>query len=189
MANHVIHFYAPVTQVTVQTLTNTVLTAVHERKATSIELRISSEGGNLTAGFTAYNVLKALDIPVSTHNLSNVESIAIVIFLAGQTRLVVPHGRFMLHSLHWTFAQQVVDHARLAEHVASLDRDADRYASIYEERTSGAAKQLDVRTHLHGPPLILSPQDAVDAGICTGIAEPKDVGEDTVHWWVTQPTK
>ncbi|MBW4056959.1 MAG: hypothetical protein HIU83_16510 [Proteobacteria bacterium] len=182
MSTHVIHFYGPVNLISVEELRNCALSAIQQGGATELQLRISSEGGNLTAGFTAYHFIKSLPVPVVTHNIGNVESIAVLLFLAGTTRLVVPHGRFMIHALNWGFGNGTVDHDRLAEYAASLDFDSERYAQIFDERTEGANQVVNVRSHLLGRANILGADASVVAGISTSVAEIA-TPEGTVHWW------
>src|SRR5580693_3728642 len=103
MAEHVIHFYGRIHDKSFENLRNVVLQAIQAGAATSIQLRLSSEGGFNNAGFTCYHFLRAITVPLTIHNLGSVESMAVPIFLAGQTRLALPHSRFMLHALHWAF--------------------------------------------------------------------------------------
>ncbi|HHU9699852.1 TPA: ATP-dependent Clp protease proteolytic subunit, partial [Escherichia coli] len=111
---HTIHFLCPVNTATVGQLQNHCLTALSQG-ATELNIHISSQGGETAAGFTAYNFLKSLPVTVRTHNISNVESIANIVFLAGSERFANPLSRFLLHPLLWGFASPAADHARLRE--------------------------------------------------------------------------
>ena len=182
MAIHVVHFYGPITPGSVENLRNCAISALQQEHAEEFHLHISSEGGNLIAGFTAYHFLRSLPIPIVTHNLGNVESIAVLVFLAGTKRYVVPHGRFMVHALHWGFANGPVDHDRLAEYARSLDFDAERYAKIFDERTAGANHPVNVRKHLLGRENIMSAEISIRAGVATSIVE-ATTPESAVHWW------
>ena len=95
---HTIHFLCPVNTATVGQLQNHCLTALSQG-ATELNIHISSQGGETAAGFTAYNFLKSLPVTVRTHNISNVESIANIVFLAGSERFANPLSRFLLHPL------------------------------------------------------------------------------------------
>src|SRR5712691_3344892 len=64
-----------------------------------IYLLFASFGGNIAAGIVAYNTLRSLPVKLITHNIGNVDSIANIIFLAGQERLAVPHSTFMFHGV------------------------------------------------------------------------------------------
>lgn len=65
--------------------------------ATSYEVYINSEGGVVDTGFDIYNYLISLGLPVTTIGTGMVASIATVIFMAGQKRIVQPNTQFMIH--------------------------------------------------------------------------------------------
>jgi ATP-dependent protease ClpP protease subunit len=117
------------------------------------------------------------------HCIGNVESMAVVMFLAGENRIIVPHGKIKIHPMHWGFPGGTVDHDRLAEYVASLDFDAKRYAEIFEERTQGANEIVDVRAHLAGKAELLGAAAAVASGIATSIADAA-IPATATKWWV-----
>ncbi|WP_155837415.1 ATP-dependent Clp protease proteolytic subunit [Herminiimonas sp. CN] len=50
--------------------------------------------GSTDQGFALYNFLRSLPIPLKTHNIGDVESIAVVVFLASTKRFTCPHSRF-----------------------------------------------------------------------------------------------
>lgn len=182
MTLHVIHFMRSINPDTMAGLQNVALSAL-QQGATEISIHISSDGGTNDQGFAAYHFLRSLPIPVTMHCIGNVESMAIIMFLAGASRLIVPHGKIKVHPMHWGFNGGPVDHDRLAEYVASLDFDAKRYADIFEERTHGAHKIVDVRSHLAGKAELLVSAAAVEAGIATGVAE-ATIPATAVRWWV-----
>lgn len=184
-SKHCIHFYGPITPMSIEHLRDSALTAIKANNAQQLCVYLSSEGGNLTAGFTAFNFLRALPVPVTAINMGNVESIAVLLYLAADERLALPHSRFLIHSFNWTFGSDaVIDHARINEHTLSLSHDVERYAKIFNDRTQGAQTPVDVRECLNGKALVLGASAASDAGIVTGIipAEGAISREDT-HWW------
>lgn len=182
MTLHVIHFMRSINPDTLAGLQNVALSALKEG-ATELAIHISSDGGTNDQGFAAYHFLRSLPVPVTMHCIGNVESMAIVIFLAGVKRLIVPHGKVKVHPMHWGFPAGSVDHDRLSEYVASLDFDAKRYAEIFDERTHGANKIVDVRSHLAGKAELLGAAASVEAGIATGVAEAA-IPTTAVRWWV-----
>ena len=100
-------------------------------------------------------------------NMGTVESIAMIPFLAGDERRAVPHAKFLIHSLSWTFHNAPIDFLRVAENEASLREDAERYAAIYNERTVGATSPVDVEKALSGSAVIIGASQAFCAGITT----------------------
>jgi ATP-dependent Clp protease protease subunit len=65
--------------------------------ATSFNVYINSEGGVVDTGFDIYNYLKSLGLPIKTVGSGLVASIATVIFMAGDTRILREGTQFMIH--------------------------------------------------------------------------------------------
>lgn len=66
--------------------------------ATSFRVHINSEGGVVDTGFDIFNYLKSLQVPITTVGSSLVASIATVIFMAGDKRVLTSGTQFMIHS-------------------------------------------------------------------------------------------
>ena len=94
----VIRFYAPVNEITIAQLLNTVDGKLKQGTKRFV-LLISSPGGSVFAGLTAYHYLKGIPAEIITHNFGTADSIATVIFCAGVKRYAVPQGRFLLHGV------------------------------------------------------------------------------------------
>ena len=184
MSLHIVHFIGPINHNTACTIRNLCLQAL-QSGASGIELHLSSEGGNMTAGFALYFFLKSLPIPLTTHNVGSIQSIAVVIFLAGQKRYAYPGTRFLVHPLNWGFGSLVAaDHARVTEWRECLDFDAERYARVYEEATAGASEPDDIRTHLFGGARLFDAEQAVKAGIIHAAVQAHLPAKgETSHWW------
>jgi ATP-dependent protease ClpP protease subunit len=184
VSKHIVHFIGPINHNTACTVRNLCLQAL-QSGASEIELHLSSEGGNMTAGFALYFFLKSLPIPLSTHNVGSIESIAVVIFLAGAKRYACPGTRFLVHPLNWGFGSLVAaDHARVTEWRECLDFDAERYASIFDEATRGAEQADDIRTHLFGGARLFDAEQAVKAGIVHAAVQARLPAQgETSHWW------
>ena|SRR5450759_4731927 len=170
MSLHVIHFLCSINPETLARLQDAALSAIGGG-ASELQIHISSDGGSNDQGFAAYHFLRSLPVSVTTHCIGNIESMSLVVYLAGAKRLIVPHGKVKIHPMHWGFPGGTVDHDRLAEYVASLDFDAKRYADIFNERTQGANEIVDVRAHLAGRARLLDSAAAVASGIATGISD------------------
>jgi ATP-dependent Clp protease, protease subunit len=185
MSLHIVHFIGPINHTSACTVRNLCLQAL-QSGATEIELHMSTEGGNMTAGFALYFFLKSLPLPLTTYNIGSVESVGVVIFLAGQKRYACPGTRFLVHPLHWGFGSLVAaDHARVSEWRDCLDFDAERYASIFEEATRGAGlSSSDIRCYLTGNARIFDAEQALAAGIIHQAVQARlpDAGV-TSHWW------
>ncbi|WLH66258.1 ClpP family protease [Pseudomonas sp. FP2309] len=170
MALHIIHFTGPVTASTCSQLIEKATLAV-QQGASGLVVNIATMGGECSYGFTMYNVLRSLPIPVHTHNLGTVESMGNIIFLAGERRTACPHSKFLFHPFHW-HVQGAVDHSRMSEYAMSLDYDLQLYARIVAERTQEAREKLETERYLTAEPRILDPQQAVAAGLVHAIEQP-----------------
>jgi len=65
--------------------------------ATSFKVNIKSEGGVVDTGFQIYDYLKSLKVPITTVGSELVASIATVIFMAGDNRILNDGTRWMVH--------------------------------------------------------------------------------------------
>jgi ATP-dependent Clp protease protease subunit len=184
MSLHIVHFIGPINHSAVCTVRNLCLKAL-QSGASEIELHMSTEGGNMTAGFALYFFLKSLPLPLTTHNIGSVESVGVAIFLAGTKRYACPGTRFLVHPLHWGFGDLVAaDHSRVSEWRDCLDFDAERYARIFEEATMGAAKPDNIRHNLKASARIYDAAEALEAGIIHEATQARIPSHGvTSHWW------
>ncbi len=60
---------------------------------------ISSKGGDVKAGITLYNFLKSIPPKITMHNIGAIDSIATVIFAAGDKRYAAPNTTFHFHGV------------------------------------------------------------------------------------------
>jgi ATP-dependent protease ClpP protease subunit len=184
MSLHIVHFIGPINPHSVCTVRNLCLQAL-QSGATELELHMSTEGGNMTAGFALYFFLKSLPLPLTAHNIGSVESVGVPIFLAAQKRYACPGTRFLVHPLHWGFGNLVAaDHSRVSEWRDCLDFDAERYARIFDEATDGAGIQANIRGNLTGNARIFDAGQALEAGIIHQVFQARlpEAGV-TSHWW------
>lgn len=181
MALHIVHFIGPINHASACSVRNLCLQAL-QSGATELELHLSTEGGNMTAGFALYFFLKSLPIPLTTHNVGSIESVGVVIFLAGNKRYACPRTRFLVHPLHWGFGALVAaDHSRVSEWRDCLDFDAERYASICQEATGG---KMDIRANLEGNARLYDTDQALAAGIIDDTLQARlPAAGATSHWW------
>jgi ATP-dependent Clp protease protease subunit len=138
--------------------------------ARSLLLALSSPGGNIYWGVTAYNFLRGLGVEIVTHNVGQIDSIAGVIYCAGDRRLCVPAGRFLIHGVAATFpgTDVQISERDLRSRSAALERDRDTIASILSTRTG---KPLgDVKGDMLNEK-IMNAEEARDYGFVAEITE------------------
>lgn len=75
--------------------------AINYHKPTELYYLISSGGGDVNAGFVLYNYLLSLQgqLTITMHNIGSIDSMANVIFLAGQRRYAAPTASFLFHGV------------------------------------------------------------------------------------------
>jgi ATP-dependent protease ClpP protease subunit len=129
-----------------------------------ITVHLSSTGGGLLPAFSAYHFLRSVNIPLVMHNAGNVESSAVLLYLAADTRIAAPHSRFLLHPFTWNFNGDIPAPV-IRNCLASLDFDSRRYGDIFNERTNGADKPIDVFKCLNGEPLVIGAEESRHCGL------------------------
>ena len=170
MANNsaYIKFFAGVDQASVKAL----MSAVEQKLAqgaTEIVVLISSSGGDIFHGLSAYNFLKGIPAQVVTHNFGSVDSISVVLFCAGERRFSVPHARFLLHVVHTTFPQAArLEEQQLEERLKSLKIDTENIAGVIAA-TSGRPEEKVTQDMLNR--ITLNPEQAVEYGLVHEIKE------------------
>ncbi|MFF7710191.1 ATP-dependent Clp protease proteolytic subunit [Pseudomonas sp. NPDC007930] len=179
MTLHIVNFTGPIHSATCGRLIEVCSSAVRA-EASSILLKIATMGGEASYGFTLFNFLRSLPVPVNTHNLGTVESMGNILYLAGSHRTACRHSKFLFHPFHWNLNGSV-DHARMAEYAMSMDFDLELYARITLERTAGAPKAMAIRDYLLAAPAIISAEEAIDYGLVHAVDEATDYAGAVSH--------
>jgi ATP-dependent Clp protease, protease subunit len=158
----VIRFFAPVIDVTV----NALMTAVDQKMKQGIEqfiILVSSPGGSVIHGLSAYNYLKGLPVTITTHNFGSVDSIGIVLYCAGSRRLSVPQARFLFHGVNVQFrGDQNLEEKVLEERLKGLRVDMENIARVIAANAGKSAKDV-TDAMIEGT--MLYPEDARSWGL------------------------
>jgi ATP-dependent protease ClpP protease subunit len=138
----VIKFFAPVVDTSINALMNTIDQRM-KQGITNFTLLISSPGGSVFHGLSAYNYLKGLPATITTHNFGSVDSIGIVLYCGGSKRLSVPQARFLLHGVSSKFEQRVsLEEKQLEERLKGLRIDMENIAKVIAENTGKSVKDV-----------------------------------------------
>lgn len=130
-----VSFSAEINIKTVEGLLGVVFEQIN-RGATAIYLLLSTPGGQVAAGMNAYNVLKSLPVPLTIHNVGNVDSIGNAVFLAGKERYACPHATFMFHGVSLQPATaSALGEKELKEFLGSISADHTRIAGVIHDET------------------------------------------------------
>jgi len=126
----VIRFFAPVDGNSINALLATIDQKLREGVG-RITLLISSPGGTVFHGLSAYNFLKGIPAEVVTVNFGSVDSIGVVLYCAGARRISVPHARFLIHGVSAGFGQnERLEEPQLHERLKGLRIDMQNIARV-----------------------------------------------------------
>ena len=137
----VIKFFAPVIDATI----NALMDAIDQKMkqgATQFIILISSPGGSVFHGLSAYNYLKGLPVRVTTHNFGSVDSIGVVLFCGGSKRLSVPQARFLLHGVSAGFQNEHLEEKQLEERLKGLRIDIENIAKVIAANTGKSVQDV-----------------------------------------------
>jgi ATP-dependent Clp protease protease subunit len=157
-----IKFFAPVVQGTIAALMQIVDNKL-KQGAKKLGLLISTPGGDVFQGLSAYNFLKGVPLEITTHNFGSADSIGVVLFCAGSRRLSVPHARFLLHGVQCNFQQPVsLEEKQLEERLKGLQIDMGNIARVIAD-TVKTDKDKIIQDMLNRTTLY--PEQAVEYGL------------------------
>ncbi len=157
----VIKFFAPVLDVTI----NALMSAIDQKMkqgVTQFIVLISSPGGNVLHGLSAYNYLKGLPVTITTHNFGSVDSIGVVLFCGGSKRFSVPQARFLLHGVSAGFQSGSLEEKQLEERLKGLRIDIENIAKVIAANTGKTVE--DVTNAMHER-TTLNPEEAKAWGL------------------------
>jgi len=130
---------------------------------------ISSQGGSVFHGISAYNYLKGIPAKVRTHNFGSVNSSASVIFCAGDERFSVPDGTFLIHPVRAAFRggeNLAIDD--LEERIKGVKLDSENIAGVI---SSATGKTEDEILEMMRKRTNLNPEEAKEFGFVHEIKE------------------
>ena len=137
----VIKFFAPVIDVTINALMSAIDQSIKQGAARFV-LLISSPGGSVFHGLSAYNYLRGLPVVITTHNFGSVDSIGVVLFCGGSERLSVPQARFLLHGVSAGFQKERLEEKQLEERLKGLKIDMENIAKVIAANTGKTVKDV-----------------------------------------------
>ena len=132
-----------------------------------IHVHISSYGGEVKEGLAIYNALRAHKAKVITYCDSFACSIASVIFMAGDERIMNAASLLMVHNA-WTFAEG--NAAELRKQADDLEVITSASVEAYKARATISEKEI---RKLMDNETWITPAKAVEYGFATGVVEEK----------------
>lgn len=138
-----------------------------EDSAEEVRVFINSPGGDVDEGFAIYDFLDTLPNPVTTIGEGRVFSIASVIFLAGEKRLMAKNASLLIHNPVTGMYGEAADMEKAADY---LRLTGEKIANLYAQRTGQPIADL---TDMMNAETILSAPDALTLGFASGLYEPE----------------
>ena len=97
LASRELELSGPVDSESVAVIIRGILYLQKVDAAVPITLFINSPGGEVSSGLALYDVMQAASCPIRTVCLGLAASMAALLFIAGDTRDMLPHSRVMIH--------------------------------------------------------------------------------------------
>jgi ATP-dependent Clp protease, protease subunit len=179
-----IRFMAPVDEVATASLLATCDGLV-ARGVSTITLLISTPGGSVFHGISAYNYIRSLPVELITYNFGSVDSIGVVLFCAGKLRKSVPNARFMIHGVQANIAgPAVLSEDQIQESLKSVQIDTQNIARIIAEHTKKS--EADIHAAMRAK-TTLDPKQAAEFGLVDQIEVLELPPRAQVHTIQAQP--
>jgi ATP-dependent Clp protease protease subunit len=164
----IINFVLPIDSNT----TNALLHAVNDqiRNGTQkITILISSPGGDTPSALAAYNILRNMPVEITTFNIGNVDSAAMLLYCAGHNRYSMPGPgtRFLIHGNAMTLS------AGVPFSVSILDAQIQQLKSLNQMvvqvlSSIATGKKTEIENAIQSQQ-ILTPEQAKEWGIVQDI--------------------
>lgn len=135
-----------------------------------VEVRISSPGGCVGDGITIYNALKACGKPVRTIVDGFACSIASVIFMAGDERIMTDTSLLMIHNVSAASFGTATEHRKLADDIDTVN---ELSKAAYMERVNISREEL---SEMMDAETWISAEDAFSMGFATQMESEQQEG-------------
>jgi ATP-dependent Clp protease, protease subunit len=137
----IIYFCAPMVHPATTKFRTTLCNAVN-LQVPSITVFMSSGGGMVEEGISLYGFIRSLPVEITIHNIGNVDSIALAVYLAASKRLANPDATFLMHDFYFPQPVQVSNRHQAADISVGLAGARRKTVGILRERTEMTDEQF-----------------------------------------------
>jgi len=155
-----VFFLQKVTNETVGILLSEIEKKIQDHDPASINLFISSTGGNVNAAMAAYHYLRSLPVPLQTYNLATVSSSANLLYCAGDKRYSFPASKFLFHNVHSDPERMTVEELKVSTRNVLINKK--QILGVYGECMQGPEDSL---TKLLEVGAVMLPVEAKNKGL------------------------
>lgn len=135
-----------------------------------ITLYINSPGGCVTDGLAVYDVMRMLKAPLRTVCMGTCASMGAILFLAGETREMMEHGRIMVHDPSFGGSHNIGGKKphQIQSELDDLNRCRESLAKIIAERTG---KPIEEIYEVTANDTYFSADEAIKFGLATSVIQ------------------
>ena len=144
--------------------------STHPNKIKNLILNISSIGGSVYHAVTLYNFIKNLPYPVTTHNLGEVTSAAVLVYLAGTNRTAEKVSKFVVHPIKLNL-NGTYSYYQLEEMLSTINGDIASYSNIVNLETNSLNGFHDINEFLRNKSIVLDYNSAAKCGFINNMCE------------------
>lgn len=167
--NGVIFLSDAITQEKVSEIINVIIAANQENTLPNITLLLFSSGGDLSAAFALISIMSASNIPINTVAIGECYSGALMIFMAGQNRLIDKNTSILSHQFSAAFPSQTKA-SDLKARTKETDLMEERIINHYMQYTNKSMKFIQ-NNLLSSNDIFLTPKEAIEYGLADGYFE------------------
>ncbi len=139
----VVRFLAEINQQSANALMGVVEKLIREGREDML-LLISSPGGSVFHGLSIYNFLKRAPINIETCNFGSIDSIASVVYCAGEKKYSLPNARFLMHSISFNVrAETRFEEKKIREIAGNLKTDRENISAIIAENSKKTQEEIE----------------------------------------------
>ncbi|MCZ4282813.1 ATP-dependent Clp protease proteolytic subunit [Kiloniella laminariae] len=136
----------------------------------NIYLLISSYGGDMDAGYIAYQAIRSMPVPVTTINLSDVSSAATMLYCGGESRLGVDSSYFLLHPAKIRDSSWQ-DPTAISQLLQENKRYNSLFKKIYGSCTNFNDTEIEAFLNSESNRLYISQEEALFRKLSTGVID------------------
>lgn len=141
---------------------------IDENYSDTFTIFISSEGGDIDSAIRVFDFLKIIKNKVFTVGFGQIDSAAIIIFLSGDRRVVIPKTRFRFHEATYNVHQEKSSLVVFEEKVSLFKELDNRMKEIVVSETGINKKKV---FEMYNKGVILNSQKAKDLGVVHEIVQ------------------
>lgn len=96
---------------------------------------MSSNGGVVDEGMALYGFIKSLPVGITIHNIGNIDSIALAVYLAATTRVANPSSTFLMHDFYFPNPVPITNRHQASDISVGLTGARNRFMEILKSDT------------------------------------------------------